>query len=295
VLGLAALTFLRHYLLPHRVRVWLFSKEGRAASSLLLKLEKLMRGRGFEVAAHSSAPPELRVARMDAAEAKHWADVVVVVGGDGTLLRAFHEVSGALPMLGVNSGSIGFLMEVAPSQVERAVEALAEGDYAVEERMTGVALIGEREYSFVNELVFSSPRHDKLVLISSYVDGALAQRGRADGLIVATPTGSTAYALSAGGPVLDPRLDAFVLVPIAPFSALLKPMVFSSSRRIVVSTNCRCRVVIDGLKSLEVEPCEVEVRGVRGGLKLVKLPFSEGLWNRLRRRLTDTIPSQAML
>jgi len=276
------------------VRVWLYSKREQA-SSLIIKLEKLMRKRGMEVAVHSSAPPELHAVRMSAAEAKRWADLAVVVGGDGTLLRAFHEVGSTLPILGINSGSVGFLMEVMPDQVERAVEALVKGDYVIEERMSGIALIGGREYSFINEIVLSSPRHDKLIRISSYVDGALVQSGRADGLIVATPTGSTAYALSAGGPVLDPQLSAFVLVPIAPFSALLKPVVFSSSRRITISIDCRCRIVVDGLVSLEAEPCEVEVRGVPGGLRLIKLPFSEELWSRLRRRLTDTIPSQAAL
>lgn len=268
-------------------RVWVYAKPS-VDQIKLSQLERSLRASSLEVAVHPSYPTS-SMRRMPAREAAEWADVALVVGGDGTLLRVYHETRGALPLLGVNVGSVGYLMEVSIARVGEALELLSTGEYEIEERIVGLASTGQSSYEFVNEAVVSSPEHSRLIRASVYVDNALFLQGRLDGLIVATPTGSTAYALSAGGPVLDTTLHAFSIVPIAPFTALAKPLVVSSRRRVEVATE-RCRLTIDGLRSLELEACTVRFTEAPSRLRLVRLPIGEDHWTKLVRRLTDTPP-----
>ena len=263
-------------------------RHDRRSASIAADLLASMVSRGFSVAAHPSASSLLHnITALDPGKAAEWADIVVVIGGDGTLIRAFHELKYRPPILGVNSNTIGYLMDVMPNELEDAVKVLAENGFEIEERGTGVAIIEDREVEFVNEIVVSSPHHDRLVALQVSVDGELVQQGRADGLIVATPTGSTAYALSAGGPVVDPSLEALVIVPLAPFSPLLRPLVTSSSKRVSIRVRGECRVIADGLITVRASSCDIKVRLVRSGLKLVRVPFRRSVWDKLRRRLLD--------
>lgn len=249
---------------------------------------------GFEVAIN----PQTRLVdlpRMSCDKACEWADFIVVVGGDGTLLRAFHDVGGCKPFLGVNAGSIGYLMEISVSQVDKAASLISLGNYTIEERLSGVVKLGERTVPFLNEIVITSPERGKLISIKVNIDGQLIQEGRADGLIISTPTGSTAYAMSAGGPVVDPVLQAFIIVPLAPFSAIQKAIVVSASRSISVESDKLVKITVDGLLSFELESSMVEVSYSPRSFKLIRLPLSEHIYSKLKRRLLDLRLSQEVL
>lgn len=149
-------------------------------------------------------------------------DIVVILGGDGTILRALHRMRGRIPpIFGINLGSLGFLTGVSSEDWPRAVESIAAGDYRLSARtllQVGVENDGRVEETFVglNDAVVSRGHHSQLIKIEVRVDGEDLCVYNADGLIVATPTGSTAYSMSAGGPVLLPDSAALVLTPICP-------------------------------------------------------------------------------
>lgn len=274
---------------PRVRRAWIYAKRD-------VKPEEWARLRGalescsLQAAVHPSHASLSGLPALPASEAVRWADVVVAVGGDGALLRAYHETGGALPILGVSCRSVGYLMEVPLSRVEEAFRLIAGGEYWVEERMVGLASAGRWSAEFVNEVLVTPFHRERPARFTVRADGLTILQGRLDGLIVATPTGSTAYALSAGGPVLDPQLRAFSVVPLAPLTALAKPLVVSSSRRleVAVAPDRGCAATIDGLEPLQLETCTVIVAEAPRTLKLVKLPIGEDPWTKLTRRLTDT-------
>lgn len=158
-------------------------------------------------------------------------DLVVVLGGDGTLLRALGLVLEAeVPVLGVNLGRLGFLTEVEPDGMWRALEAVWAGRYRVERRTTLAVrvLVGGRtvaEDAAVNDVVIEKAAKERLARLAVYVGEGLFARYAADGIIVATPTGSTAYSFSAGGPIVSPRLEALLLTPIAPHMVFNRSLV----------------------------------------------------------------------
>jgi NAD+ kinase len=167
-------------------------------------------------------------------------DLVVVLGGDGTLLSAARVTAEAdVPLLGVNLGSLGFLTEVPISALYPMLEAIAQGRAQVESRslMQCDLLRGENalsSYLVFNDAVVNKTALARLNNYDLYVDKAFVSSYRADGMIVATPTGSTAYSLSAGGPVLMPTVDAFVITPVAPHSLTHRPLVVPDSAEIEI-------------------------------------------------------------
>ncbi len=174
-------------------------------------------------------------------------DVLAVLGGDGTLLRAMpYAVQAGIPLLGINLGRVGFLTEVDPNlgeaeggdsrvlqvrqaeALDQAVRALVSGEFAVEERMLlSVSAPGQRERLALNDAVIAREASGGMLGMDAYLDGALIDHYSADGLIVSTPTGSTAYSLSAGGPIVAPDVACMVLAPICPHSLHARPMVLS--------------------------------------------------------------------
>ena len=159
------------------------------------------------------------------------SDVLLSFGGDGTLLRAAHETDGhATPILGVNIGRLGFLTKVEVRQLPAALDALAAGTTGVEERMTldvrvGDALpVGVPAWA-LNDVVVDKSGTTSMIQIETHVGGAFLNTYWADGLVIATPTGSTAYALSVGGPILAPGSESLVVAPIAPHTLTARPIV----------------------------------------------------------------------
>jgi len=162
-------------------------------------------------------------------------DLVVVLGGDGTLLSAVRDTAATdAPLLGVNLGSLGFLTDVPLASLFPVLDQIAEGHAAVEQRslmrcelLRGEEILGS--YNAFNDVVVNKTALARLNHYDLFVDKAFVSSYRADGMIVATPTGSTAYSLSAGGPVLMPAVNAFVITPVAPHSLTHRPLVVPDS------------------------------------------------------------------
>jgi NAD+ kinase len=167
-------------------------------------------------------------------------DLVIVLGGDGTLLSAARATAAIdVPLLGVNLGSLGFLTEVPPKSLYDMLEAIAQGRATVEHRvlMECTLLRGDQirgSYLVFNDAVVNKTTLARLNTYDLYIDGTFVSSYRADGMIVATPTGSTAYSLSAGGPVLMPTVKALVVTPVAPHSLTHRPLVVPDSSEIEI-------------------------------------------------------------
>jgi len=168
-------------------------------------------------------------------------DMAIIAGGDGTLLSVARTAAPlGIPLLGVNFGSLGFLTELQPEELFGGLERVLRGDYVIEERQTLRVRIqqGEtthREYALLNDVVITKSALARMIELTVRVDKEAVATYTSDGLIIATPTGSTAYNLSAGGPILDPRMRAFVIAPICPHTMTYRPLVVPETVRIQVT------------------------------------------------------------
>ena len=171
-------------------------------------------------------------------------DMVVVLGGDGTLLSVARNLPWSVPILGINLGYLGFLTEVGRGELYPAMVNVLEGRYAIEERsLFDVELVRAdgkpSHYKVLNDAVVTKSALSRIIELTLKVDGHLIARFRADGLIVSTPTGSTAYNLSAGGPIVNPLLPVAVLTPICPHALSLRPLVVPDVGPIEVTLETR--------------------------------------------------------
>jgi NAD+ kinase len=173
-------------------------------------------------------------------------DFIIVIGGDGTILRVEHKTKKEIPILGVNMGTLGFLTEVEPYETFFAISKLIEGEYYIDERIKlRTYLNGEVSVpDALNEVAILTGIPGKIIHLRYYIDGDLADEIRADGLIISTPTGSTGYAMSAGGPFVDPRLSVTVIAPLAPIALSSRPMVVPSESRIEVRNMALTREIV---------------------------------------------------
>ena len=182
------------------------------------------------------------------------ADVAIVVGGDGTILRTIQQMECPVPVLGINWGGVGFLADLEPSEALGFIKTLSSG-FSVEERMR-IALYkdGACLGTALNEAMVVTTRPAKMLSIAIVIDGVVAEQFRADGLLISTPTGSTAYAMSAGGPIVDPQVQAFLLVPLAPYLLSSRPHIISSSRHleIMLESIKPANLAIDGQQIFEL-------------------------------------------
>ncbi|MDB6153110.1 MAG: hypothetical protein JWL90_1563 [Chthoniobacteraceae bacterium] len=209
-------------------------------------------------------------------------DLVIVLGGDGTLLQAVRELGSHLPPLfGINLGSLGFLTSVSSEAGSKAVEKLVAGNYTLSERtMLSVEVLRHGEPLFMetalNDAVVSRGELSRLIKIDVLIDGESLSEYNADGLIVATPTGSTAYSLSAGGPVLTPDSGVFVITPICPHVLTMRPMIVSDESFIeIVQSRDQSDIflTLDGQNAIRVESGDqIRVSKAAHRLSLAMLP-----------------------
>jgi len=181
-------------------------------------------------------------------------DMVAVVGGDGSVLLTVQRMRKQVPILGINWGEVGFLTDLEPGEAGDFFAANLNG-FEVEQRMRISLSAGGRPLGdALNEGLIVTDRPAKMLRFGVYVDGTLAERFRADGLLVSTPTGSTAYAMSAGGPIVDPQIEGILLVPLAPYMLSSRPHIISTRRRleITLETEKPAHLVIDGQTTLEL-------------------------------------------
>ncbi len=197
------------------------------------------------------------------AELRNHCDLLIVVGGDGTLLGAARTLAaGGPPLLGINLGRLGFLVDISPDVMLETVDRTLAGEYEEENRFLLQARVGQtadqaQSTPAFNDVVLHKWNTPRMVEFETYIDGRFVNAQRSDGLIVATPTGSTAYALSGGGPLLDPSLNALLLVPICPHTLSNRPIVVSGDSRVEIHIcgrdHSHSRVSCDGQADLPIQ------------------------------------------
>jgi len=210
-------------------------------------------------------------------------DVVVVLGGDGTFLgvsRLVHNYN--IPIVGINLGALGFLAEFTPEEVYETMERVMDGDYEVEDREMISATIYKNgskveDYVVLNDLVINNGPVSRIVDLAIYIDDLKVTTLKADGIILSTPTGSTAYSLSAGGPILYPTLPVILITPICPHLLTNRPLVVPSDSKItikVLTDTQNTYLTADGQVGTIINMGdEVVLRKADSVVKLVKSPF----------------------
>ncbi|MBI5471357.1 MAG: NAD(+)/NADH kinase [Ignavibacteriae bacterium] len=205
-------------------------------------------------------------------------DILIALGGDGTMLSAIRSVGAAgTPILGVNLGKLGFLAEFAPDELKSELERVIAGNYIIEERLTLEAVtpsLPGQVFHGANDIVVDKSRSARVIDIETYINGVFAVTYRGDGLIISTPTGSTAYALSNGGPIVAPAANVIGITPIAPHSLSGRPLVVPDTdviRVIARATTNEILVSADGQEAGILEqPIEITIKKASHKMKLVK-------------------------
>ncbi len=191
-------------------------------------------------------------------------DLLIAIGGDGTMLYAAQTASSYnAPLLGINLGRIGFLSDIVPEEMEERLDEVFSGHYSEEKRFQLHCVVERqgqiiKEYTAFNDIVIQKWNIARLIEIKTAIDGQFVHSQRSDGMIIATPTGSTAYSLSGGGPILHPSLHAMVLVPICPHTLTNRPIVIDSACKIELEVGGKfpghARVTCDGELKIELHP-----------------------------------------
>lgn len=213
-------------------------------------------------------------------EMKNHCDLVIVVGGDGSMLKVAPDLAEqSVPVVGINRGKLGFLTDILPDEIEARMDQVLRGDYKVESRFLLEVLTltpGKKKMfgSALNDIVLHPGAAAQMMEFELYIDGEFVYNQASDGLIVATPTGSTAYSMSAGGPIMQPRLDAVVLVPMYPHTLSSRPIVIdaNSDINIVVGDrhNMSPQISCDGSMLMTCQPGDrITIRKKEKALKLI--------------------------
>ena len=221
-------------------------------------------------------------------------DIVIVIGGDGSLLSAAHlAIKYDLPVLGIHRGRLGFLTDIHPTELDKIGEVLA-GQYEEKKRFFIEANLHQDNHVLyndiaLNDVVLLPGDNAQMIEFDTHVNGRLVYHQRADGMIVATPTGSTAYALSGGGPILHPTIDAIVLVPMFPHTLSSRPIVIEGNSEITmrVKTNDQeyPAISFDGKKRIAITPnSTITIKKYPHYLRLIH-PLSYGYFKTLREKL----------
>lgn len=191
-------------------------------------------------------------------------DFVISLGGDGTILRLVHrhpEIQA--PFLGINLGSLGFLADIPTNDITNSLQDLIDGKYQIQERMILEGMTKTGSFFAVNDIVVHRAQNPSLVDFDIYVDKEHLNTFSADGIIISTPGGSTAYSLSAGGPILTPDLEAIVLTPICPHTISNRPIVFMPKEEVIIKNINTSKpmkpleVSFDGTKNTTLSPNEI--------------------------------------
>lgn len=230
----------------HRIALWGRTSDA-AVADLTAVIATQLRDRGFEVFVDSAAQNSGALADcavLPEGSLTDTVDLLISIGGDGTMLTAARRVAGApVPILGVNLGRLGFLTDIRPEQVDVAIAAVLEGDYVAEERMLLRASLQRNSDDSTatvstlafNDVVLQKGSGGRMFDFDTVISDTFVNRHSGDGLIIATPTGSTAYALSCGGPIIEPSVNALVMVPICPHTLSDRPLVVPATSEVAVT------------------------------------------------------------
>ncbi|MDI3546720.1 MAG: kinase [Halanaerobiales bacterium] len=213
-------------------------------------------------------------------------DLIIIFGGDGTFLHTAHHFFGSnIPLLGINIGRLGFLTEIEINELDEALNYLLEEKYQVEKRMilsSKVLSKGREVYrsQALNDVVIHRGAKSRLIKIELYINDEIVNSYRADGLIVATPTGSTAYSLSAGGPIVNPQIRAIIITPICPHTLYIRPMVISDREKLKIVVKSEdmqsediMKVTADGRSDYALSSGdEIQIAASSQEILIIKLP-----------------------
>jgi NAD+ kinase len=284
---------------PKRIklkRVSIVAKHhAKEIASVLITLVEWLEARGVTTYLESALAPLVGARKsFSLSKLPRDADVFIVLGGDGTLLSVARAMgSRQFPILGVNLGNLGFLTDVAVKDLYSTLEAISEGQAFIDSRMMlNAELVRKGEVLLrdiiLNDVVITKGAIARIIEVAIDVDDQFVAVIRADGIIVSTPTGSTAYSLAAGGPILHPTLEAMILTPICPHTLTYRPVVLSDQVTIELTLRGdpgEVFLTFDGQASEPLEPGDViRVRKSRYGVKLLSLP-DQNYFKVLRHKL----------
>lgn len=227
------------------------------------------------------------------------AECAIVLGGDGTMLRVSKQLAvQGIPMIGINLGTVGFMADVEPVNVNAALDCLLKNQYRIEERMNleGTIYHGERvlmQATALNDIAISRAGYSRIICLKILVNGELLDVYEADGVVIATPTGSTGYNLSAGGPVVSPNANLILVTPVSPHSLSSKCVVCSDEDKIEVeiirkrkSQREEALATFDGEEYTELEPEDrIQIQRAAHSTKLVKI-YQKSFYEVLRSKLS---------
>ena len=202
-------------------------------------------------------------------------DLLVVFGGDGTLLNSARQyLEYEIPILGVNMGNVGFLTDIKVENFHTSMQEILDGNYKIEERNLVSAKFNDNHLYGLNEVVVHSGAYAQLMRYRLNVNDKVVYEQRSDGLIIATPTGSTAYSLSAGGPIIHPSLDVWTIIPMLPQSISSRPFVISSNEKVEMELfegpSENAKICVDGQKDIDVPyGLNISISKTKKTLKLV--------------------------
>ncbi len=217
------------------------------------------------------------------------SDFVICVGGDGTVLKTQQILSPKkIPILSINMGTVGFLTEVEPDNIFECLDSLLSYDFFIEERLQLDVFCDDEWITVLNELVIMTSQPGKMLDLEISVDEELVDNVRADGLIISTPSGSTAYAMSAGGPIVDPRVEAAVIIPICPFKLNTRPKIVPADSRMTVkflNKNKKGLAVLDGVNNKEYGYME-EIKLRKSDTVAYFVRFRKNFYESVNKKLT---------
>ena len=262
-----------------------YSKDKRLVYTRMIKTYITENGGSYWIPRYISEPDKDGDQRYDFSDMPEDIECVLVLGGDGTLLQAARELlQRHIPLLGINLGTLGFLTSAEKSELPKCLDSVLDDSCSIDERMMleGVAYHGSEKIQMniaLNDVIIARAGFSRLVELKIYVNGELLSIYNADGIIVSTPTGSTGYSLSAGGPIIFPQPDVIVITPICPHSLQARSLVVSGEDRIMIEIGRRRKtqkeeamVTFDGRSAQELETGDrIEIYKAQETTQLIRL------------------------
>lgn len=275
-----------------------YSKDKRLVYTRMIKTYITENGGSYWIPRYISEPDKDGDQRYDFSDMPEDIECVLVLGGDGTLLQAARELlQRHIPLLGINLGTLGFLTSAEKSELPKCLDSVLDDSCSIDERMMleGVAYHGSEKIQMniaLNDVIIARAGFSRLVELKIYVNGELLSIYNADGIIVSTPTGSTGYSLSAGGPIIFPQTDVIVITPICPHSLQARSLVVSGEDRIMIEIGRRRKtqkeeamVTFDGRSAQELETGDrIEIYKAQETTQLIRLKgrsFYQALQNKI--------------
>ena len=263
-------------------KIGLVIKSDAKAKKKAAELERWLRSRKIEIVRKKTVESGQNNAAGSLSPAPSDLDCIFVLGGDGTFLSAVRWIGDQdIPILGIKFGEVGFLAEIAEENLYSAAEKVLKGDFILRPRMRLSVKVRRRnetlaQGTILNDVVINRGALARLAHIKTYIDDHYLTTYSADGLIVATPTGSTAYSLAAGGPVIHPAVPGIILTPICPFTLTNRPLIVPESANIKIRlTKGSCDIILtfDGQKGLEIDDRdEIVIQKGPHPIHLITLP-----------------------